>query len=235
MMKSWKAATKWVAAMAGGAVLVTAAVGLLHTSAGRPLLSKLGGEGEGAGCPVKSQDAVTAKDFDALRTMSTDRLRGAIPAPRRPALGFELDGMKLADVLAWAARHDRTCERKDKDTTLICAHVLAKEIGEPESAPPIDLLTFGFTSEGALVSVSAARSGLSGKNASSLVEAAYRGLERDLGKPTQETGESSPEYLEAEMLRSRLAVYSFKDYRAEVTAVHTPSGIYVRERYLSMN
>src|ERR1700709_1773111 len=80
---------------------LTAFVGFLHTKAGRPLLARLG-----VGCPVKA----SPEDVEAARLKSARALRGVETAASRPALGFALDSMTLADVKAWVAKNDLNCD-----------------------------------------------------------------------------------------------------------------------------
>ena len=81
--------------------MATGFIGFLHTPAGRPLLAALG-----VGCPVKR---VTPAQAEALRQRGLSGLRGARPAPARPALGLSLDVSTEKDVKAWASRAHLEC------------------------------------------------------------------------------------------------------------------------------
>ena len=78
--------------LTGAAVIafLIAAVGVLHTPVGRPLLAKLG-----VGCPITK---ATPEQIDHARTIPAAAYLGKARAPARPALGFTFEGTTLADV-----------------------------------------------------------------------------------------------------------------------------------------
>src|SRR5262245_34608618 len=115
---------RWWTRRLGGAVLGgTILVGLLHLPAARPLLMRLGA------CPVRA----TAQQTERARRGAMDKLRGAHPAPARPALGFALDTTTLADVQAWGRGHRVRCVASMQDTLVKCDSVPAAAVASGAS------------------------------------------------------------------------------------------------------
>jgi hypothetical protein len=202
---------------------LTLVIGLLHTKAGRPLLAHLG-----LGCPVKaSPEAV-----EAARINSARALRGTEAAASRPALGFALDTMKLADVKAWAAQKHVSCDEL-RVGLIRCTDVPTAAVGG--TGPAINQLDFGFSpSTEQLVNISAWRSGLSGPAAVAQMDSAVASLKEQLGDPTHEAGDRSARYLASGPMHTATVEYRFKDYLADVSATNLPGrGLTLREHYMS--
>jgi len=204
-------------------VALTLVGGFLHTKAGRPLLARLG-----VGCPVKASPA----DVEAARRNSARSQRGTEAVASRPALGFALDSMTLADVKAWAAQKHVDCEDV-RAGYLRCVNVPTAALGQ--TGPNIDKLEFGFTiASERLVNVNAWRSGLSGRAAAAQMDSVIDGLRTQIGAPTTEAGDRSAKYLAAGHLHTAVASYRFKDYIADVSATNIPGrGLMLREHYMS--
>ena len=212
----------WSGSIACALVLL---VGLVHTRVGRPLLARLGL----GGCPM----AASAEDVEHARIASARATRGIARSPSRPALGFQLDSMTLADVEAWAERHHVVCESARSDTLLRCASVPAGAIGE--AGPEVDALTFGFVPTTLkLVNITAVRHGLDGEHAATQLEAIASYLRSELGTPEKALGERTGAYLSGGDLRTAIVTYRFSDYIADVTATNIPGrGLILREHYMS--
>jgi len=197
--------------------------GFLHTKAGRPLLASLG-----VGCPIKASPAA----IEAARNGSARSQRGSEAATSRPALGFALDRMTLADVKAWADSQHVSCE--DVRVGLLrCTDVPVVALGG--SGPLINRLDFGFTlADGRLVNISAWRNGLTGATAAAQMDAVVASMKESVGAPSREEGKRSAEYLAAGPLHTALVQYRFKDYIADVSATNIPGrGLSLREHYMS--
>ncbi|HXI54505.1 MAG TPA: hypothetical protein VNO55_00470 [Polyangia bacterium] len=220
-----------IKALAGAAVfalVATGFIGFLHTSAGRPLLARLG-----VGCPVKR---VSPMQAEALRQRGVAAVRGATPAPVRPALGMRLDHSTEADVVAWAARNGVTCKAIALGLRqLQCHDVPAAAFSSmaPVASSPVDELMFAFNPAGRLISVDVLRTGLTPENAARLFARQTGALTTTLGTAPVQVGDPSPVYLRAGALRTVLATYRFADYLASVTAMTMQAGVAVREQYQS--
>jgi hypothetical protein len=213
--------TRWLVVRLGGAALCgTALIGLLHMPAARPLLAWLGA------CPVRATPMATVR----ARERALIGLRGTGTAPARPALGFTLDTMTLADVRAWAAGHRLACAASMQDTLLKCDGVPAAAI--PGATGPVDEVAFGFrASDGRLASVTTITVGLAASAASARVTATAASLSAAIGAgPTASRLPSDA----SDAIGPRLVAYRFSDYIAGVSAMPmTGRGVVVREYYTS--
>ncbi len=211
--------------VASSLAALTAAIGLLHTPLGRPLLARLG-----VGCPVQA----SPEDAERARLESARATQGTTASPARPALGFVLDKMTLADVEAWADRNHVDCDEQRSGTLLDCKDV-------PESAlsgrigSPINELELAFSPRTKrLVNIATTQYDLSSSSAAEQMTAVVAGLEDQLGKPTHETGRPSSAYLAAAPMRIALVRYRFTNYQADVSATNFPGhGMVLREHYMS--
>jgi hypothetical protein len=219
--------------------VVTAAIGLMHTSAGAPILARLGG------CPAMG---VSAAEVNALRLRGVSGLRGTRPAPTRPALGFVLDHTTPADVEAWAVRAGVRCTSKKRGILLLsCKNVpraaLPEATGEPsqpvEAAPAADRprviedLALSFDPREHLISIDALTRSLPAVNAAAAFSSSDARLAALLGPATETAGDSQASQLARTPLATSLRRYRFSDYIAIVTVSNLPSGLAVREQYLS--
>jgi hypothetical protein len=219
---------KVLAGAAVFALVATGFMGFLHTSAGRPLLARLG-----VGCPVKRVSPLQA---EALRQLGVAAVRGTTPAPVRPALGMRLDDSTEADVVAWAAKNGVTCKAIALGLRqLQCQNVPAAAFQSmaPLASTPIDELMFAFNPAGRLISVDVLRVGLTPEIAAGLFTQQTGALTATLGAAPVQVGDPSPTYLRAGALRTVLATYRFADYLASVTAMTMRAGVAVREQYQS--
>jgi hypothetical protein len=212
------------AAAAGS--LTAAAVAVLHTPAGRPLMARLG-----MSCPAKRASPAAA---EALRQRGVGELRGEAPAPARPALGHNLDRTRAADVEGWAAARGLACQTRQQPSSLItCTNVPLDALWPGRPAGRIDELVFAFAPDGRLICIDSLRRALSGAEASRLFEALARDLAAALGTNGERAGESTAAYLTGGPLRTARLRYRFSDYLATVTATNLPSGVALREQYQS--
>ena len=211
--------------VASSLATLTVAIGLLHTPLGRPLLARMG-----VGCPVQA----SPEDAERARLESARATQGTEATPTRPALGFVLDKMTLADVQAWADRQHVSCDEQRSGSLLRCTDV-------PESAlsgrtgGPLNELDLAFSPRTKrLVNIATTQYDLSSAAAASQMGAVVAGLEDQLGKPTRESGRRSSAYLAAAPMRTALVRYRFTNYQADVTATNFPGhGMVLREHYMS--
>jgi hypothetical protein len=219
---------KVLAGAAVFALVATGFIGFLHTSAGRPLLARLG-----VGCPVKRVSPVQA---EALRQRGVAAVRGTTPAPVRPALGMRLDDSTEADVVAWAAKNGVTCKAIVLGLRQLQCHDVPAAILQPMAAvasTPVDELMFAFNPAGRLISVDVLRTGLTPEIAAGLFAHQTGALTAALKTAPAQVGDPSPAYLRAGALRTVLATYRFADYLASVTAMTMQAGVAIREQYQS--
>lgn len=212
-----RALVRALACTGGAAVAFVAAIGFLHTPAGRPLMRRLG-----MSCPAR---AVSPEAAEALRMRGVRALRGATAAPARPALGLQLDGARLPDVQRWAAARGGSCTARARPSALVTCR-------QSSAASGSDEVTFGFAPDGRLVSVSRLRSGLAGTAAAGLFQDLRQALSPQLGDGAQ-AGEATAAALAGAPLRTARLQYRFSDYLATVTAMNLPAGIALREQYES--
>ncbi len=198
----------------GVAAVFVAAMGFLHTSAGRPFMRRLG-----MTCPAR---AVTPQAAEALRMRGVRELRGLAAAPARPALGLQLDGARVSDVQRWAAGRGATCAARARPSALLTCRQI----------PTYDEVTFGFAPDGRLVSVSTLRGHLPAGSAAGLFESLRQELSAQLGGGAL-AGEATAVALAGGPLHSARVQYRFSDYLATVTAMNLPDGIALREQYES--
>ena len=211
------------AAVAGG---VTAAIGLLHTPAGRPLIGRLG-----MSCPARRASPDAA---EALRQRGIAALRGTARAPARPALGLLLDRTRAAEVLAWARGRGVTCVMRERPSVLVtCTNVPLAALWPGRPAGTLDELDFAFAPDGRLISVDSLRRALSGAEASRLFDERARDLYAMLGPGAERAGDSTATALAGAPMRTALLRYRFSDYVATVTAVNLDGRIALREQYQS--
>jgi len=202
---------------------LTLLIGFLHTKAGRPLLARLG-----VSCPVKaSPEAVEAARRNSART-----LRGTEAAASRPALGFALDSMTLADVKAWAVQNSVSCDEL-RVGLMRCTDVPSVAVGS--TGPAINRLDFGFApATERLVNVSAWRNGMTGATAAAQLSIVVGKMKDQLGAPTHEAGSRTAGYLASGAMHTATVAYRFKDYIADVSATNIPGrGLLMREHYMS--
>jgi len=211
--------------VASSLAALTAAIGLLHTPLGRPLLARLG-----VGCPVQA----SPEDVERARLQSAHATRGTEASPARPALGFVLDQMTIKDVETWAERAQVSCEELRAGTVLSCKNVPESALGGRIGGPIDELeLAFSPTSK-RLVNLATTQYGLDGDTAAAQMSAVVSGLAGQLGKPTREVGERSGNYLASGPYRTALVRYRFTDYQADVSAMSLPGqGTVLREHYMS--
>lgn len=243
-----RAAFRRALAVGGTLVVATAAIGLLHTPLGRPVLVGLARlTGLGGGCPAAR---VTAAEVDRLRHIGLVTVRGTERAPARPALGFRLDETTVAEAEAWATRSGVTCTTaKHGLVSLHCQSVAAEQLPDAAAgdrrAPGAELrtiedLALTFDPGGRLIAVDGFSRGVPLEIAAAVYAASTERLGSALARPDgaspeQEPAERSPTL--AEVARTPLLTatrrFRFADYVAILSVSHLPSGIAVREQYLS--
>lgn len=205
------------------AVTPIALLGFAHTPAGRPLLARLGGAS--AGCPIGAP--VTPTQLEAQRAAAMAPLRGLVAAPSRPALGLAIDEATPADLRAWAAARGMECEQGLKESAVRCE-------GDVAGGAIRDVYA-RFDERERLVALDVFRAGTTGPLAAARFDELRSSLERDLGAPSDASGEATAAYLEAEPLRRAAIAYRFRDFAADVSAVnHASSGVVLREQYRSI-
>src|SRR3954468_20323775 len=144
-------------ALLTAAAAIVSAGALLHTPWARPLLRRMGG------CPV---ERLSPAQIEAAQGRAFRKLRGASPAPDRPALGFKLEETTLAEVRAWALQQGLSCETARDGAFLSCQG-------------PRDDFSFGFRLRDLrLVNVTTLRTGL----AEDAARADFRGLTAELSR-----------------------------------------------------
>jgi hypothetical protein len=221
-----------------GAAIVTlliAVIGLLHTSVGRPiltrslvpLLAKLG-----VACPITK---ATPQQIDHARTIPAAAYLGKPKAPARPAFGFTFEKTTLADMQAWAQQNHIDCDKLNGNETLrACKNVPASALGEPASFPAAEEVDFEFRAARTLAVVSVLRRGLSVQQANAMAAAASTKLRQTLGAPQKTAGDNSAAHFAKGPLQAYQEEYEFGDYGATLTETRLGNtGLLLREHYFS--
>lgn len=199
----------------------TALLGAAHTGAGTPWLARLGG----AGCPLATPSSPA--QLEAQRKGAMENLRGASPAPSRPALGLGIETSSPDEVRAWAAARGMRCEESPAESALRCN-------GEVARGAISDVFA-RFDERDRLVVLDVFRAGASAPEALARFDELQRSLAGTLGPPSSVSGEATTAYLEAAPLRRAAIAYRFLDFAADVSAVNQArSGVVLREQYRSI-
>jgi hypothetical protein len=225
---------RWKKALISSAVAFTGFMafgGFLHTSAGRPLLRRIGG------CPVGK---VSPTVVQAERDRVVASQRGTASAPEG-VLPLALRRDDLSTVKAWTKAKKLECEEKREGTVYACTNVPAQVFDD--SAPAGDVLpelVFGFRVETKkLESIQAFRTGLTAAQAAAHTNRVRDRLRSKLGAPTVDKGpgDSTGPYDAATLGKPFATVsvqYRFSDLVIDVTTTSIPgSGVAFRENYLS--
>jgi len=208
------------------ALLTVAGAGFLHSKAGRPLLAKLG-----VPCPANQ---ATADRVAALHELGLSGLRGTAAAPARPAHGFALDRMTLAEGQAWAAAKGATCVHETRGFEYLRCRAVPSEVLDQPGLPPVSELWLSFGKGGTLLSIDVYRRGLDESAEEQVWQAATSKLQQALGAPTHLIGSHARGYLAAGPLHTTRVQYRYVDYVATITASNLPwGGLAVREQFQS--
>lgn len=207
--------------------LLIAAVGLLHTKVGRPILAKLG-----VACPVTK---ATPQQIDHARTIPAAAFAGMPKAPARPALGFTFEKSTMGDVEAWAKANDIDCTSINGNETLrACKNVKATALGEPADFAPAEEVAFEFRAARTLAVISVLRRQLSVAQANVMTTAASNRLRAALGAPQKTAGENSAAHFAMGPLQAYQEEYRFGDYAATLTETRLgTTGVLFREQFFS--
>ncbi|MDE2276648.1 MAG: hypothetical protein KGK09_10155 [Burkholderiales bacterium] len=197
----------------------------MHTPSGLKALAALG-----VACPVFGATSAQVSD---LREMGLGPLRGATPAPARPALGLALDRTTEPQARTWAQARGIACDAITQGYRhLRCRGFDAATVGV--AGPPVSEMWLSFGPQGTLVAVDLYRRGLAPADEALAWRDATARLQAALGPPTSAYGNAAPQALKAQTLAAAGVQYRYADYIASVTASEIPrSGLAVREQYLS--
>jgi hypothetical protein len=216
---------------AGVGVVLTGIVGVLHMPFAAPFLRKIS---PAFACPIRHG---TPEQIDRAHALASASIRDSASsvAPARPALGFELDKTRRGDVEAWAARSKVSCASIGGNENLQkCQDVPAAAVGESPDLGMLEEVTFEFQASGELVTVQTMRRHLAPAAAAHTVAQLEQSAASALGEPTTVGGVATSAHLGRSFLSSYVAVHTFKDYRATVSATNlAQTGVMVREEYLS--
>lgn len=207
--------------VAGLAAALLLALGLLHTSLGRPWLARLGG------CPRFRHDSAAVQRSAELAVAAE---RGDLLASTRPALGFALEHTRRADLEAWARERGLDCDVTHDGTLFQCKRVPALALPAPDGlVGTIDDLTFAFREDGSLWTVSAWSFGLSGAAAVARARAVLASLQ---APPTSRYGDLDE--LGREPGLGFGAKLGLRDYVVSLIATNTRRGVMLKHQYSSV-
>ncbi len=218
---SWK---KLLVGTTASAIVVTGAMGLLHTSFGKPLLMKVGG------CPAANATPAGVEEGQKQAIRVT---RGTDPAPQRIALGFMLDKTTFSEVDAWAKGHGIKCKSVREDTTYSCENIPAVALPASMAQSHLDELEFSFrVKDKTLIGLSTWRWHMTEDGAARDLDSVVGRLKKDLGEPATDEGDRSK--LGKQEFAGAIVKYNFKDYLCTISGMNLPSkGITMHESYLT--
>lgn len=213
----WKAAAAITIAFAAFMILV-------HMKTGRRLL------GFSEKCPFIASSA----DIEAARLEAVRATAGTTLAPSRPALGFELERSKPADVKAWAARAGATCTEQREGTLLKCLDVPSAAMPPGLPGPNVSEVVFAFEPTGmTLVNIAAYLIDAREDVASARLRGLRDHLRGVLGAG-QELGEFDDAYLAGGDGRMATVTYRFSNYQVDLSAMRQRAGqVILREHYIA--
>ena len=217
-MRSWKGVWRAGGLVAGS----TAVIGIMHMPMFRSVLMRVGG------CPVVR---VTPEQVERAQTRALHTLRGAEPAPARPALGFSFTTTTIDDIRVWARNHGLRCEASRKDSLLKCDAVPASAL-RPGADGTFDEVAFGFRlADHQLANVTTLSTGLTARQASARFTATAERLSDTLGAPPSHRLPGSDWDPHAPVY----VTYRYSNYIAELTGMELPGrGVVLREHYVSI-
>lgn len=228
---SKSAVLKWAGSAAGGALVVTSLVGVLHLPFAAPLLRAIS---PASLCPVTRG---SPEQIDRGREIAAASIRSSTSAvaPARPALVFTLDQSRRQDIDAWAARSNVRCSNISGNENLRrCVQVPAAALGQDPTLPALEEITFELRASGELVNVQTMRRGLTADEAVRTAQTLEQSLATTVGAPSTTGGEPTARHLGHGFMMTYVAEHTFVDYRATVTATNMAhTGMMVREEYLS--
>jgi hypothetical protein len=213
--------------IAGGVtVFAVAAIGFLHTPAGRPMLAAMG-----VGCPAMR---ATPAEVEAVRQRALSSLRGGAPAAARPAFGLALDTSTELQVTAWTAARGLDCTAAARPTRkLTCRNVPASALPDRAAGSTLDEVNFSFFPDGRLLGVETLRRQLTGVEAASLFTQITGELDARVGQPSERAGAPTAVYLEGGAMHTAFARYRYSNFLATVTAMNLSGRVALREQYES--
>jgi hypothetical protein len=215
--------------LTGAAVLafLIAAIGVLHTPVGWPLLARLG-----ISCPITK---ASPQQIDHARTIPARAYLGKRLALVRPTLGFTFEETTLADLEAWAQMNGVACEKLNGNETLrACKDVPPAALGEPAGFPRAEEVDFEFRAARTLAVVSVVRRGLSVEQATSMAAETSRRQREILGPPQKTAGENTTAHFAKGPLQAYQEEYEFGNYAMTLTEARLgATGVMLREHYFS--
>jgi hypothetical protein len=217
----------------GTTSILVAAVGLLHTSTGRPVLQAVTRMAHG-GCPFGYDKPMSAAERERASANFATNHRGEQRAVSRPALGFILDQNTRAEVLAQMSQHGITCTSAKGYSDLTCNGVPSGALdGLTAYAPPRDLW-FTFGAKERLLSVVAISRDAAPKPISDAFAAAQSVLAREAGPVNTSSGNADARALAAGLLNQASAEFRFSNYYALTRATNLGKGFMFTEEYRSL-
>jgi hypothetical protein len=182
----------------------------------------------GVSCPM---DTISETQVESLRQEVLPEIRGTLKAPSYPALDWSLVKVSEKNLRRQLNQKGFNCEAKAKAYTIVeCKKVWAKN-----ENIVADKLAFVFNSEKKLIAVEVFYRQLSSQYAIRHLQKVAAALKKELGPPTYQMGNWTPDYFRKEM-NSSIIEYKYQDYLAKVTATRLPrNGVAIYEQYLMLD
>ena len=217
----------------GATALVAGAVGLAHTSAGRPLLGAVTRMAHG-GCPFGYDKPMSPAQRERASSTFAASHRGEHSAASRPALGFELDVTTRAEVVARLGKQGIACTASKGLSDLTCNGVPSAALAGATAPAPARDLWFTFGTKQQLLSVIAVSRDVQAEPVSHAFVATRDALDRDAGAVSQVHGNADPQALSAGALHQASAEFRFTDYYALARVTNLGKGFMLTEEYRSL-
>jgi hypothetical protein len=202
-------------------LVATVAMGLLHTSAAKPLLLGLSGRSSGS-CPFGGERAVplTPAQVETRRAAMLAPERGAARAASRPALGFTLEGTTRVEVDAWIAQNHLECHVDRHGAGLECTDVPSHALPDPGPLAGLSRVLLGFDAGGRLVSLNVNSVFADAESAARVAAGLAAKLDQAAGPPSVRSGEATATFLTSSGLAQASAEWRFHDYHAHFSATN---------------
>lgn len=221
--------------VAGTTAFALGLIAFAHTPAARPLLAAIGRlPGGHAGCPLGYDRPATGAQRERIRRNLSANLRGARPAARRPALVFDLDLTREADVVAFMKGRGIACHPGSGMADLVCDGVPGRVLGSREVAGVDRNLWFTFGDGHRLVSLVAVSKTSAPGPISDGYQAATREIAERVGQPSTVSGDADSSFLSGGALRQASAEFRFSNYYASARATNLGNGFLLTEEYRAL-
>jgi hypothetical protein len=218
----------------GTSALSLGAIGLAQTSPGHAVVLGVTRMAHG-GCPFGYDKPLSPAERERASHNFAVNHRGERRAASRPALGFELDHTKRADVIAQLAKSGISCSAAKGYSDLTCNGVPSAALGGATSNALPRNLWFTFGTNEQLLSVTAISRAPDPQPISDAFAATRASLDQQAGNVSATQGDAEARSLAGGVLHQATAEFRFSDYYARERATNMGKGFMLTEEYRSLS